>query len=150
VSISGLVAARGGAAHGSGAGGLGGFVWVASDANANALGGDIVVEAGATLDASGGASASGPGGDAQWSATPNMFDPEVIPVAVLLDGDSVFGGPNPGGLIQNNGTVVARGAKAGGHGGDVYFHGRSAASREPERGDVQNDGESGSGVFTSD
>lgn len=150
VSISGLVAARGGSAHGSGKGGLGGFLWVDSDANANALGGDIVVESGAMLDASGGASASGTGGDAQWSATPDMFNPEVIPVAVLLDGDSVLGGPNAGALIQNNGTVVARGAKAGGHGGDVYFHGKSASSREPDRGDVQNEGEGGSGVFTSD
>jgi hypothetical protein len=150
ISIAGVVAARGGAAHGGGKGGLGGFIWVASDANANALGGDIIVETGATLDASGGDSASGSAGDAQWSATPDMFNPEVIPVAVLLDGDSVFGGPNAGGLIQNSGTVVARGGKAGGHGGDVYFHGRSAGSREPERGDVQNDGDGGDGVFTGD
>lgn len=152
VSISGLVAARGGAALGSGKGGLGGFIWVASDANANALGGDTTVESGAMLDASGGNSASGAGGDAQWSATPDTFLPEVIPVAVLLDADSVFGGANAGGIVQNLGTVVARGGRSGGHGGDVYFHGRSPGTREPERGDVQNggDGSGGDGVFTSD
>lgn len=150
ISISGVVAARGGAALGSGKGGLGGFIWVASDANANALGSDIVIETGGTLDASGGNSASGTGGDAQWSTTPDMFNPEVIPLAVLLDADSVFGGTNAGGLVQNNGTVVARGGRPGGHGGDVYFHGRSSGSREPERGDVQTDGEGGNGVFTSD
>ena len=152
VSLGGVVSARGGSALGSGAGGLGGFIWVTSDANANALGGDTTVEAGALLDASGGPSASGPGGDAQWSATPDMFDPEVIPIAVLLDGDSVWGGVNAGAVIQNNGTVVARGGKTGAHGGDVYFHGRSAGTREPERGDVRNegDGAGGDGVFTSD
>jgi hypothetical protein len=152
VSIAGLMAARGGAARGSGKGGLGGFLWTATDANANALGGDTIVESGAMLDASGGASASGAGGDAQWSSTPDEFLPEVIPVAVLLDADSVLGGPNAGGIVENRGTIVARGGRSGGHGGDVYFHGRSSGTREPERGDVQNEGEGagGNGVFTSD
>jgi hypothetical protein len=110
------------------------------------------------IDASGGASASGRGGDARWSSTPGAFDPNSIPIAVLLDADSVQGGPNPGGFIRNSGTVIARGGAPNGHGGDVEFHGLGDATDpvtgeiNPARGDVQNngDGSGGNGVFTSD
>jgi len=152
VSIAGTISARGGNARGNGRGGLGGLIWTDSDSNANALGGNITVEPGAVLDASGGDSASGTGGDAQWSTTPGIFQAERIPIAVLLDADSVFGGPNPGGVILNKGVIFALGGKPNGHGGDVEFHGASTTTREPEMGDVRNfgDGTGGNGVFVSD
>ncbi|HVE43042.1 MAG TPA: hypothetical protein VNM14_24415 [Planctomycetota bacterium] len=151
VSIAGSITARGGTALGSGSGGFGGLIWTDTDANANAVGGNITLESGGVLDASGGDSAAGTGGDAQWSTTP-LFRAGSIPIAVLLDSDSVVGGPNPGGLIQNNGVIYALGGKPNGHGGDVEFHGASATSREPEPGDVRNsgDGSGGNGVFVSD
>ncbi len=151
VSIAGSITARGGTALGSGTGGLGGLIWVDTDANANAVGGNLTLENGGVLDASGGDSAAGMGGDAQWSTTP-LFRAGSIPIAVLLDSDSVVGGPNPGGLIQNNGVIYALGGKPNGHGGDVEFHGAGPSSREPESGDVRTfgDGSGGNGVFVSD
>ena len=151
VTMSGSISARGGSANGSGAGGLGGLIWVASDANANATGGAITLETGAVLDASGGDSASGIGGDAQWSTIP-VFQAGTVPIAVLLDSDSVVGGPNPGGLILNKGTIFARGGSPNGHGGDVEFHGAGPSSREPDPGDILNEGNGsgGNGVFVAD
>jgi hypothetical protein len=151
VTMSGSVAARGGTAQGSGPGGLGGLIWVVSDANANATGGAITLEVGGVLDASGGDSAAGLGGDAQWSTIP-VFEAGAVPIAVLLDSDSVVGGPNAGGLIQNKSTIFARGGSPNGHGGDVEFHGAGPSSREPESGDIRNagNGTGGNGVFISD
>jgi len=147
ISLSGRMTARGGAALSSGAGGLGGFLWIDSDSNDNAIGGDLTLESGGFLDASGGDSAGGTGGDARWS-----------PLAVLLDSDSVQGGPNHGGYIRNNGTVVARGGKPNGHGGDVEFHGFGivpdplTGEPNPARDDVRNDGDGsgGNGASVSD
>jgi len=151
VSIAGSVTARGGAAQGSGQGGLGGLIWTDTDANANAIGGNITVESGSVLDASGGDSVQGLGGDAQWSTNP-FFRAGSIPIAVLLDSDSVAGGPNGGGVIHNNGIIYALGGKPNGHGGNVEFHGASDTSREPEPGDVRTsgDGTGANGVFVSD
>jgi hypothetical protein len=151
ISIAGSITARGGTALGDGRGGLGGLIWTDSDANANAIGGNLTLESGGVLDASGGDSLQGMGGDAQWSTTP-LFRAGSIPIAVLLDSDSVVGGPNPGGLIQNNGVIYALGGKPNGHGGDVEFHGAGPSSREPESGDVRTsgDGTGGNGVFVSD
>jgi hypothetical protein len=158
ISVSGRITARGGAALGSGSGGLGGFLWIDSDSNDNAIGGDLTLESGGILDASGGDSAGGTGGDARWSPLAGVFDPDRIPIAVLLDSDSVQGGPNHGGYIRNNGTVVARGGKPNGHGGDVEFHGFGnvpdpvTGEPNPARDDVRNegDGSGGSGAFVSD
>ncbi|MCI0589659.1 MAG: hypothetical protein L0323_22820 [Planctomycetes bacterium] len=152
VSMGGSMTARGGFALGSGTGGLGGLVWVVTDANANATGGAITLEAGAILDASGGDSVSGLGGDAHWSTVP-IFQAGAVPIAVLLDSDSVVGGVHSGGLILNKGTVFARGGRPNGHGGDVEFHGAGPNSlREPEPGDIRNegDGAGGDGVFVAD
>jgi len=158
ISISGVISARGGAASGSGSGGQGGFLWFDSDSNDTATGGALTLEAGSVFDASGGDSASGPGGDARWSPLAGVFNPTQIPIAILLDADSVQGGPNPGGFIKNNGTVIARGGKSNGHGGDVEFHGLGTwdnfgtGELNPVPGDVRNagDGSGGNGVFTSD
>jgi hypothetical protein len=151
VTMSGSISAHGGTAQGSGAGGLGGLIWVASDANANATGGAITIETGAVLDASGGDSVSGAGGDALWSTIP-VFEVGRVPIAVLMDSDSVVGGPNPGGLILNKGTIFARGGIPNGHGGNVEFHGAGPSSREPDSGDVRNEGNGtgGNGVFVAD
>jgi hypothetical protein len=165
VILAGHMTARGGSANGSGRGGLGGFFYVASDTNQTGTGGDTTLQKGAVIDVSGGGSAGGQGGDAQWSPQAGIFDPFVIPIAVLFDAgthpadpvkDANFG---PEGWIENDGQIIAQGGHPNGHGGDVEFHGRGSFFNptdhsgmfDPARGDVENqgDGTGADGVWTS-
>jgi hypothetical protein len=165
VILDGQMSARGGNAGGSGRGGLGGFFYVASDTNQTGTGGDTTLQKGAVIDISGGSSARGPGGDAQWSPQAGIFDPFVIPIAVLFDAgthpsdptkDASFG---PEGFIENDGQIIAQGGHPNGHGGDVEFHGRGSfwnpndhsGMFDAARGDVENqgDGSGADGVWTT-
>jgi hypothetical protein len=157
VTLDGLLTARGGQARGSGAGGYGGMVWVASDVNGNATGGEVTLLASGVVDASGGDSASGKGGDARWSTTNPWIISDTNPKAVLFDSDNVNGG-GIGGFILNQGQVRARGGKGGGHGGDVEFHGLGTWDNQgtgelnplPGNTDMKGDGVAGDGTFISD
>jgi hypothetical protein len=149
VSVSGKIQARGGAAGSSGTGGRGGLFWVVSDDNANSMGGDITLESGSIFDLSGGAGLFG--GHARHDTTTTAStDPERC--CVILDSESGLT-RNMGGIIRNNGLIVARGGANNGWGGDVTFHGRGHdTNRDPVAGnqDLAGHGSGLPGNYLSD
>lgn len=129
-SMAGRLSTRGGAADsGAGTGGGGGFVRIWTDTNYNGVGGDLTIEADGIIDSSGGDGAVG--GSARNNGGPGvgLFPKMIEQFAVLLDSETIKGGPKDG-RLQNLGMIIARGGASGGWGGDVMFHGRSPTGLE--------------------
>jgi hypothetical protein len=123
VTMSGTLSVRGGAGRDpGGSGGLGGHVNIFSDNNYDGIGGNLTITPEGIIDASGGTGSIG--GSARNDGSPNVADFPIYQetIAVLLNGDGVFGRPTDG-IIDNQGVVIARGGATGGAGGDVAFHG---------------------------
>jgi hypothetical protein len=113
VGIAGVVQAQGGPAPGAGGtGGLGGQIDVHTDLNSDGVGGDITIAAGTIIDASGG---DGTIGGHARNTTSRAFTLDA-------DGNDSNDLANNG-TIRNFGTLIARGAAAGGLGGEALFDG---------------------------
>lgn len=129
-SMAGHLSTRGGKADpGAGTGGGGGFVHIWMDTNYNGIGGDLTIEPEGVIDSSGGDGAVG--GSARNNGGPGvgLFPKMIEQFAVLLDSETIKGGPKDG-RLQNLGMIIARGGSSGGWGGDVMFHGRSPTGLE--------------------
>ncbi len=131
VSMAGQLQTRGGGALDPGGnGGQGGPVNIWSDTNFNGVGGNLTIQPSGIIDASG-----GPGTAAGGSARNNggggvaLFPAMQDQIAVLLNSETVKGGPQDG-TLSNLGLILATGAPGGGSGGDVMFHGRQPNGRE--------------------
>lgn len=131
ISMRGSILARGGAglAIPGSFGGLGGLFMAESDSpsvgvgGADGRGGDITLHAGASIDVTGGF--GGFGGDALNDLTIMSV---TAPIAVILDADGLNSNdPSENGIVQNLGTIAARGAAFDGNGGDALFDGLTAA-----------------------
>ena len=140
-SLAGRLLAPGGEAPDpGGTGGDGGPLHVFTDTDADGLGGNLRIEPGGLIDVSGGAGTTG--GSARNNG---RFGVEAFPdgrhlIAVLLNSDSAPG-PLTDGVIENLGTIRARGAASDGWGGDVIYHGRRAGQdADPFPGDLSVDG----------
>lgn len=125
VTLSGTISARGGSGA-TGPGGQGGRVVVRSDSDGDGAGGAITLASGASIDVSGGNGT--PGGNARNDGTASSA--AAATAAVVFDADGTLGASMTdsatGGIVQNLGSIVARGGVAGGTGGDVFFDGRDA------------------------
>lgn len=146
VTLAGAISARGGSGA-AGAGGQGGRVEVHSDTDGDGNGGAITLAAGASIDVSGGNGATG--GSARNDGAASSA--AAGSAAVVFDADGTLGSSSnslTGGIVQNLGSIVARGGVPGGAGGDVYFDGRDAtggAATSPAAG-TQDRGGNGAGA----
>jgi hypothetical protein len=159
-SIGGKLLARGGEApDGGGSGGLGGFIYVFTDDNhGGTVGGALVIETTGHIDASGGDGAIG--GSARSDAVPHAVatwpvrqddEYDVERIAVLINSDGKHGTAT--GYIDNRGTILARGGKTGGAGGDVQYHGKMMDGNEhptPGNVDMSGDGAGPAGDFAGE
>jgi hypothetical protein len=153
VTMSGSLFARGGAARDpGGVGGLGGHVNIFSDSNHDGVGGNLTVTPEGVIDASGGAGSVG--GAARNDGTPEVatFPDNQEMIAVLLNADGIHGTP-VNGIIDNQGTIIARGGVTGGTGGDIAFHGEGTGGLHDPLGgslDMAGDGAGPTGQFASE
>lgn len=116
IVLDGTFTARGGSAPG-GTGGQGGRVMANSDMDADGTGGDITLAAGASIDVSGGSGQTG--GSARTGVGTEA-------VAFDADGNNSNSGVT-GGIVQNLGSITARGGDPAGSGGRVFFDGLTPA-----------------------
>ena len=141
VSMAGSLFARGGAARDpDGRGGLGGHVNLFTDANHDGVGGDLTVTPEGVIDVSGGAGTIG--GSARNDGTSDVasFPDGQELIAVLLNSDGIHGTPLTA-VIDNQGTIIARGGAGNGAGGDVAFHGAGTGGlHDPLSGHVEMNG----------
>ncbi len=152
-SIHGKLLVRGGAAPGAGGiGGTGGLVYVFTGNGHDRMSGILTIEGDGIVDTSGGAGTTGGNARSDGHAgsvglfpTVQNDEYDVEKIAVLINSDGVHG-PDRG-WITNLGTVLARGGKANGNGGDVIFHGKQQDGNEtPIPGNVVDTSGDGSGV----
>lgn len=120
IVLDGTFVSRGGAAPG-GTGGQGGRVLADSDWDADGVAGDITLAAGASIDVSGGSGLTG--GSARTGAGNQA-------VAFDADGNNT-NNLVTGGIVQNLGSIRARGGDPAGSGGAVFFDGLNPVTLTP-------------------